>query len=32
MTARPLRDLVEEGWATALQPVEKQVATMGQFL
>jgi uracil-DNA glycosylase len=32
VTARPLRDLVEQGWATALQPVEKQVATMGQFL
>jgi uracil-DNA glycosylase len=27
-----LRDLVDEGWATALQPVEEQVATMGHFL
>jgi uracil-DNA glycosylase len=32
MTARPLRDLIDDGWATALQPVEEQVATMGQFL
>jgi hypothetical protein len=32
MTARPLRELIDEGWATALQPVEEQVATMGQFL
>lgn len=32
MTAKPLRDLVETGWAAALQPVEEQVATMGQFL
>jgi uracil-DNA glycosylase len=32
VTARPLRDLVEDGWATALQPVEEQVATMGKFL
>jgi uracil-DNA glycosylase len=32
MTARPLRELIDEGWARALQPVEEQVATMGQFL
>jgi uracil-DNA glycosylase len=32
VTARPLRDLVDHGWATALQPVEEQVATMGHFL
>ena len=32
MTARPLSELVDGGWATALQPVEQQVATMGQFL
>ncbi len=32
MTARPLHELVDEGWATALQPVEEQVAKMGQFL
>jgi uracil-DNA glycosylase len=32
VTARPLRDLIDDGWATALQPVEEQVATMGQFL
>ena len=32
MTARPLSELVEHGWATALQPVADQVAKMGQFL
>jgi uracil-DNA glycosylase len=32
VTARPLRELVEDGWASALQPVEEQVAKMGQFL
>ena len=32
MTARPLRELVDDGWATALAPVEEQVAKMGQFL
>lgn len=32
MTARPLNELVEEGWATALAPVADQVAVMGQFL
>lgn len=32
MTAQPLSELVEQGWATALQPVAAQVATMGQFL
>ena len=32
MTAKPLRELIDDGWATALQPVEEQVATMGQFL
>jgi uracil-DNA glycosylase len=32
MTARPLHDLVEQGWANALQPVTDQVAAMGQFL
>jgi len=32
VTARPLRDLIDDGWATALQPVEEQVARMGQFL
>lgn len=32
MTARPLRDLVEPGWATALKPVTEQVARMGEFL
>ena len=32
MTARPLRELVEDGWANALEPVGDQVAKMGQFL
>ncbi len=32
MTARPLSELVEQGWATALEPVTDQVAQMGQFL
>ncbi|HEU4362123.1 MAG TPA: uracil-DNA glycosylase [Mycobacterium sp.] len=31
-TARPLSELVEPGWAAALQPVAGQVAAMGQFL
>ncbi|MGV0643189.1 uracil-DNA glycosylase [Mycolicibacterium sp. XJ2546] len=32
MTARPLGELVEEGWANALEPVAPQVAQMGEFL
>src|SRR5215211_7205959 len=32
VTARPLNELVEEGWARALEPVEPQVAQMGEFL
>ena len=32
MTARPLSELVEPGWAAALKPVTDQVAQMGQFL
>ena len=32
MTARPLNELVEEGWAKALEPVADQVAQMGEFL
>lgn len=32
MTARPLSELVEPGWASALQPVAGQVAEMGRFL
>jgi uracil-DNA glycosylase len=32
MPARPLADLVEEGWARALEPVAGQVARMGDFL
>lgn len=32
MTARPLHELVDQGWACALQPVAGQVAQMGGFL
>lgn len=32
MTARPLDELVEEGWAAALAPVADQVTEMGRFL
>src|SRR5215218_8788799 len=32
MTARPLKELVEQGWATALEPAADQVAQMGEFL
>jgi uracil-DNA glycosylase len=32
VTARPLKELVEDGWAQALEPVADQVAAMGEFL
>ncbi|MFF1871754.1 uracil-DNA glycosylase [Streptomyces sp. CB03911] len=32
MAPRPLNEIVEPGWATALQPVAGQVAAMGDFL
>lgn len=32
VTARPLTELVDTGWARALAPVSDQVAAMGQFL
>ncbi len=32
MTARPLHELVEPGWAKALEPVAGRVAAMGDFL
>jgi uracil-DNA glycosylase len=32
VTAKPLRELVEDGWAKALEPVSDQVAAMGEFL
>jgi uracil-DNA glycosylase len=32
MTARPLHELVEEGWARALAPVAPQITAMGEFL
>ncbi|WP_431232825.1 uracil-DNA glycosylase [Mycolicibacterium psychrotolerans] len=31
-TARPLTELVDEGWAQALAPVSDQITQMGQFL
>jgi uracil-DNA glycosylase len=32
VTARPLNEIVEEGWASALEPARAQVAQMGKFL
>jgi len=32
MTARPLNEIVEDGWARALEPAQTQVAHMGEFL
>ncbi|BBZ45082.1 uracil-DNA glycosylase [Mycobacterium parmense] len=32
MTARPLHELVDPGWATALEPVADRVTEMGRFL
>jgi uracil-DNA glycosylase len=32
VTGRPLQDIVEAGWAKALEPVAPQVAAMGEFL
>jgi uracil-DNA glycosylase len=32
VTARPLQDIVEAGWAQALEPVAPQVSAMGEFL
>jgi uracil-DNA glycosylase len=32
VTTRPLEEVVEAGWAQALQPVAGQIAAMGQFL
>lgn len=32
MGARPLSEIVEEGWARALDPAQEQVAQMGEFL
>ena len=32
MSGRPLQDIVEAGWAKALEPVAPQVAAMGEFL
>ncbi|GFG64145.1 uracil-DNA glycosylase [Mycobacterium kubicae] len=32
MSARPLSELVEAGWAAALEPVADQVTKMGEFL
>jgi uracil-DNA glycosylase len=32
MTARPLHEIVEAGWAEALAPVEERISAMGEFL
>ena len=32
MTARPLPDTIDPGWAAALEPVADQIAAMGDFL
>ncbi|MGI8329083.1 uracil-DNA glycosylase [Actinomadura scrupuli] len=32
MTGRPLNEIVEAGWATALEPVAGRIAEMGEFL
>ena len=32
MPARPLPEIVEQGWATALEPVAERIAAMGEFL
>lgn len=32
MTARPLSELVDPGWARALEPVAARIAAMGEFL
>ena len=32
MTARPLRDVMDAGWADALAPVSDRIAAMGDFL
>ncbi|SDU11817.1 uracil-DNA glycosylase [Jiangella alkaliphila] len=32
MTARPLSELVDPGWARALEPVAPRIAAMGEFL
>src|SRR5256885_1615345 len=32
MTGRPLSEIVEAGWARALEPVEGRIAAMGDFL
>ncbi|GAA0430401.1 uracil-DNA glycosylase [Acrocarpospora corrugata] len=32
MTARPLPEIMEPGWATALEPVAGRIAAMGDFL
>lgn len=32
MTARPLNEIVEAGWAEALAPMADKIATMGEFL
>ena len=32
MTARPLQEMMDAGWAAALEPVAGRIAAMGDFL
>ena len=32
MPGRPMRELVDQGWADALDPVADRIAAMGEFL
>ncbi|MDQ1596927.1 MAG: uracil-DNA glycosylase, partial [Microbacteriaceae bacterium] len=32
MTLQPLADLIDPGWADALEPVAGTIATLGEFL
>ncbi|HSY16059.1 MAG TPA: uracil-DNA glycosylase, partial [Jatrophihabitantaceae bacterium] len=32
MSARPLSDVLEPGWARALEPVAARITAMGEFL
>jgi uracil-DNA glycosylase len=32
VTARPLTDIIDDGWAQALEPVDAQITAMGAFL
>lgn len=32
VAARPLKEIIEPGWADALEPVAERIAAMGDFL